>query len=259
LTFHVQISLEICSVAFASQSLGPIVRAIDPWPPRRRNELLNGRRRACLAKVASLVCVRKGDGIFHEGDFADAIYSVKSGVVTTYVPSANGGRHIVSFLYPGDILGLSEAGRYTNSAKATTGVVAYRFPLAALRGLLSEDADLDSCFIIKLCDELRQAQRHALILAEGRAVSKLAMFLGLQQSLQATRGGTDSEICLPMDRTAIADFVGLSLPAVSRGFAVLTARHIISFPDRRRVKIVDRTGFELLTRVDDRNNHRPAD
>ena len=99
--------------------------------------------------------------------------------------------------------------------------------------------------IAKLCHELRQEQRHALLLAQKHALSKLAMFLQLQEHLQSANG-IASDIYLPMDRSDVADYVSMSLAAVSRGFRSLESRGVIKFRDRRHVKIVDRKGFEEL-------------
>jgi DNA-binding Lrp family transcriptional regulator len=49
-----------------------------------------------------------------------------------------------------------------------------------------------------------------------------------------------------MDRSDIADYVGLSPAAVSRGFRDLEARGIIAHRDRRHLKVVDRPAFEKL-------------
>ncbi len=49
-----------------------------------------------------------------------------------------------------------------------------------------------------------------------------------------------------MDRKDIAEFVGMSLAAESRGFRDLTARRVIRIRDRRHVKIVDRKALEKL-------------
>ncbi|MEJ2435522.1 MAG: helix-turn-helix domain-containing protein, partial [Pseudolabrys sp.] len=116
-----------------------------------------------------------------------------------------------------------------------------------LRRQLSKDAALDFHLIAKLSHALREAQRHALLLAQRHASSKLAIFLQLQEHVQSTNGPLP-EIYLPMDRSDIADYVGMSLAAVSRGFRDLAAQRVIRLRDRRHVKIIDRKAFEKLTR-----------
>jgi CRP/FNR family transcriptional regulator len=214
-----------------------------------RHQLLDERERAQLAKIATVVRFHKGQQIYNERDQAGAAFNVISGVVMGYRKRGDTER-VVSFLYPGDIFGLSEEGRYANSARAATPVVAYKMPLPAVRRLLDTHADLDVNLIIKLCEELREAQRHAVLLAQRRASTRLAMFLDLQQHIQAAPGQRVSEIYLPMDRSSIAAYLGLTLPALSRAFRTLSSRKIISSRNLHYVKVLDRKEFNGICDVD---------
>nr|WP_249780760.1 Crp/Fnr family transcriptional regulator [Bradyrhizobium sp. dw_78] len=212
----------------------------------RRHQLLSENERAQLAKISSIVRFKKGDRIYSEGDAADAAFNIISGVVAAYRNLPDDGEHIASLLHPGDIFGLSEEGRYTNACRAVTPVVAYKIPVTAMRRLLANSTDLDVDVIIKLCEELRRAQRHAFLLTQKRSVPKLAMFLDLHEHLQTTQGESASEIYLPMDRSDIAAYLGLTLSAVSRAFRTLISQKVISCRDRRHVKILDRKAFEKI-------------
>jgi CRP-like cAMP-binding protein len=227
---------------------GPAIRAVDSWLPgegHMRQVLSNGERTR-LARIGSIVRFRKGDEIYRAGDPADAIYNVTSGVVKAYRTTADGSERISAFLFPDDLFGLSAEGRYASSARAITRVSAYRFSIPVLQTRLAKDADLEFHVIGKLCHELRQAQRHAFLLSERPALSKLAMFLQMLDQMQAARGETTDEIYLPMSRSDIADYVALSLAAVSRGFHTLIKRGIIHDRDRSHVEIVDRRALSAL-------------
>lgn len=56
----------------------------------------------------------------------------------------------------------------------------------------------------------------------------------------------DGEIPVVMSRSDIADYVALSLEAVSRTFRALQRDGIIDGRDRHRVRILDRTRFAEL-------------
>jgi len=223
---------------------GPTIRAVHPWVPEKghRHQLLSDNEQAVLARIASIVRFKKGEQIYDEGGDAEAVFTIISGVATAY-RSLAGGEHVIAFLHAGDLFGLSEAGRYTNATRAATPVVAYKMPLPALRRILDSNPDLDVDIIIKLCEGLRGAQRHAIVLSQKRAATRLAMFLDLQEHLQITRGEAASEIYLPMDRSSIAAYLGVTLAAVSRAFRTLVSRKIISLRDRSHVKILDRDAF----------------
>jgi CRP-like cAMP-binding protein len=210
--------------------------------------LLSDEERARLAIIASIVRFKKGAEIYHEGDRADAVFNIISGVVKAHLPGPGTNEFVGAFLFREDLFGLAQEGCYASSTKAITPVTAYRIPVSSLRNQFSIDAALEFHVIAKLCHELRQAQRHAFVLASKRTLSKLTLFLQMLEHLQAARDEPTNEIYLPMDRSDIAEYVGTSLSAVSRAFRALATGGILKIRNRRHVKIVDRSAFEALTR-----------
>ena len=227
---------------------GPAIRALDPWriSSGRMRQLLSDDERARLADMASIARFKKGEIIYREGDTAEAIFNIVTGVVAAYRGASDSGERILAFLLPDDLFGLSAEQRYTNSTRAITAVTAYRIPVAALQRRLPKDAELEFHVICKLCEELRLAQRHAFLLSERGAVTKLVMFLQLMEQIQASRGDQTTEIYLPMDRSDIGEYIGVTLAAVSRAFRNLTAHGIIKVRNRRHVAVIDRDAFEKI-------------
>lgn len=224
---------------------GPVLLGSDPWTignPHKVHQLLTDDERARLSVFASLVRFRKGQTIYRAGEPTDAIYNIVSGVVKAF----NGHGHITAFLFAGDLVGLSEEGHYANSTAAVAPVTAYRLPVARLRRHLRQEAQLEFHVISKLCQELRQTQRHAFLVATRDATSRVAMFLQLLEELQANRDEPTIEIHVPMSRSDIAQYVGLSAPAVTRAFAKLAADGVIEARNRQHIKVRDRARFEHL-------------
>jgi CRP/FNR family transcriptional regulator len=209
-------------------------------------QLLSAEERARLAALSSTVRLNKGEEIYSEGQHADAVFNIITGVVKAYKTAPDGSEHVTAFLFPDDLFGLSAEGMYINSTKALTPLALYRFPVPALRSRLAKDADLEFHVICKLMHELRETQRHAFLLSRRRALSKVAMFLQLLENLQATGDEHTAEIYLPMQRSDIGEYLGMSLEAVSRAFRVLTTRGIINSRDRRHLKIADRGTFDKI-------------
>ena len=235
----------------STDTLGPAIRAFGPWiqrnpSPGKMHQLLNDDERARLAVITTVVRFKKGVEIYREGDPAQAVFNIISGVVKAYRQDRNGTEQIAAFLFPEDLFGLAQEGRYANSIKTLTPVAAYRIPITALRSRLLADAALEFHVIAKLCQELRQAQRHAFLLANKRTLSKLAIFLQMLEQLQAAKGETTTEIYIPMDRSDMAKYVGVSLAALSRAFRTLTTRGILQSRNRRHVKVIDRGAFDML-------------
>lgn len=227
---------------------GPMIRALDLWAPSagRVHRLLTDDERARLAVMASIVRFKKGEVIYRENDRADSVFNIISGVVAAYKKASDGSEYIVAFLLPDDLFGLSAEGRYTNWTKAITAVSVYRLPVTVLRNRLTKDAELEFHVICKLCQELRQTQRHAFLLSQRSAVTKVAMFLQMIEQLQIARGEQITEIALPMGRSDIGKYTGLTLAAVSRAFRSLTTRGIIKVRDRRHVSVIDRATFDKI-------------
>jgi CRP-like cAMP-binding protein len=223
-------------------------------------QLLSDDERVRLSLVASIVRFDKGNQIYHEADYAAAVFDIISGVVKTYRTTPDKAEHIGAFLFADDLFGLTEERRYVNSAKAVTAVTAYRIPIAALEARLPKDAALEFHVICKLCHELRETQRHALLLGRRNALVRMAMFIQMLEEFQSAKSDRTRELNLPMSRSDIADYVGMSPETVSRSFRALESRRILEFSGRRRLRIVDRHQLEALAAHDeDHMDSRLAD
>lgn len=184
------------NVKFYSPKGGPSVVAPPLWGSASGNSrhVLTDETRAQLAAISSLVRFRKGERIYAQGDRADAVFNIITGVVKSYRSLPNARRHILSFLFRDDLLGLAEEGRYVNSAEAVTAVCGYRIPVTALEAKLSKDSGLDFQIICKLCHELREAQCHAFLLSRRHAVGRLGLFLQMLENYQTARSEGAGEI-----------------------------------------------------------------
>lgn len=72
------------------------------------------------------------------------------------------------------------------------------------------------------------------------------MFLDLQERLQLSRGEPAAEIDLPMDRSDVAGYLGLTLPAVSRAFRALTSRKVIACREPPPRQVLNRRAFAQI-------------
>ena len=187
--------------------------------------------------------------LYREGDRADAVFNLSNGVVKSY-KRLDGAEHIVGFLFPGDLVGLAEEGTYANSVKAATEVTGYRIPVVALETMMRRDPALEFHVIVKLCHELREAQRHAFLLSKRSALAKIALFLHMLEAYQRTGAEPTQEVYIPMSRSDIAAYVSMSLEAVSRSFKTL-AGGAIAFRDRHHARILSHSQLEALATQSD--------
>jgi CRP/FNR family transcriptional regulator, anaerobic regulatory protein len=207
--------------------------------------LLSKAQRQQVAAIATRLRLRPRTVIYREGTPARWVFIIASGVVKSFRDLPSGKRRIAAFLFPEDIFGLAENGHYLNTAQVVTDVRLYRLPLDDLARLFVRDGELQLQFLCKVTHALRQAQRQKIVLTRRDATGRVAMFLSMLEG-RAADGGVTSAISVPMSRSDMANYLGLSLETVSRATASLTRRHTIAFVDRHTVRVVDRVRFDRL-------------
>jgi CRP-like cAMP-binding protein len=205
---------------------------------------LTTEEQALLAVISTVVRFKKGERIYAEGDRADAVFNMITGVVKSYRTLPDDRQNIFGFLFADNLIGLAQNGLYVNSAEAVTSSTLYKIPTALLEARLRNYPDLDFQVISKLCHELREAQRHAVLLSEQHAVGKVGLFLQMLETHQAARGESTGEVYLQMTRRDIASYAGITPEAVTRSLRDLVGRGAITFRDRRHVQIVNRARLE---------------
>jgi CRP-like cAMP-binding protein len=207
--------------------------------------LLTTRQRHELAGLATQVTFRARATVYHERAHAAAIFICKEGALQAFRDFPSGKRHVIVFHFADDIFGLAERGRYVNTLQALTATICYRIPLEPLTAVLRRDAELQYHFLCKVIHELREQQRRAIVLDQPSAAGRLAMFLAMLARHLSSPLGRDV-IPLPMSRSDIANFLGLSLESVSRASRRLVDEGLIAFQGAHAVRVVDRKGLEAL-------------
>jgi len=206
--------------------------------------LLSARQQQQLAAIAQRVQLPRRTVIYHEHTKAEFIYIISRGTIKTYRNLPSGRRRVLAFWFPEDIFGLAQAGRYVNSTQAVTDVTLFRLPIPALKEALAQDASLQLQFLCKVTHELRQAQRHSIVVSRKDAVGRVAMFLRALND-QGHRDRPDV-IDMPMNRADVADYLGLSAEAMSRACRKLERSGVISFANRHSARVVDTRELDKL-------------
>lgn len=225
--------------------------AIDPWivgerlmqittvlKPAPGRPLVPTSDRAPLAGAIKML--RSGETLFEEGDEADSAYEVESGLLRVYRLLPDGRRQITGFLSDGRIIGIPEEGVCTCSVEAATTTTLRRYRRAVYERRLDGEPGFARRLLKAAFLDLRQAEDQALLLGRKSATEKLASFLLQMSWLQ---GGADG-ITLPMCRSDIADYLGLTVETVSRAFTTLKSQGIIALKTPIRVDILERDWLE---------------
>lgn len=174
--------------------------------------------------------------LFLQGDAADAVYNVTSGMLRLYKLLPDGRRQIVGFLLPGDFVGLSLSERYGFSADAIDRVSACRFDRMAFVRFVDVKSHLLRRLHEAATHELTVAQDHMVLLGRRSAEEKVAAFLLSMRERLRRLGGSSVNIPLPMTRQDLADHLGLTLETVSRVVSRLARdRVVLVVPDGLRI------------------------
>jgi CRP/FNR family transcriptional regulator len=226
-----------------ASGIEPALQATPFLPPIRPDApLLTEEQRMTLARIATRVRVAPRETIYREDTPASSVFIIASGVVTAFKDLSSGRRWITAFLFPADVFGLAENGSYIRTTQAVTTALLYRFDVNVLIETLKSDGELQFKFLCKLTHEVREAQRQAIVVGRKDAIGKVVMFI---RQLQREPGAS-RDIELPMTRSDIASYLGLSLESVSRATSALERRGIVCFPNRRLARIIDQAQFDRL-------------
>lgn len=215
-------------------------------PPPPGMIVLTDRQRDVLLKLGTQMQFEPRGTIYVRDATADSVFAVLDGVVKTFQDLRSGKRVISAFLFPRDILGLAERRRYVNSAQAITKATLLRLPMEPFSTLLKRDGELQYKFLAKVTHELRESQRRAILVNRRDAAGRVAMFLVLMRDRTTPAGARAPLVPLPMTRTDIAAFLGLSIESVSRAIAALERRRFVAFESRAQLRILDQAGLTEL-------------
>lgn len=179
------------------------------------------------------------EDIFLDGDDARHVFEVLDGIVCAYRILPDGERHIVSFYYPGDLIGNCSLGTYAFCAQALTPVRVRRIPRAVIERSMAQRPELAQRFLRLAALELAATRDHLLCIAAKSAEAKVAAFLLALSRHNEAMGEDPDEISLPMTRLDIADYLGLTIETVSRTLSKFRRKGAIALPRTTLVVLND--------------------
>ncbi len=179
-----------------------------------------------------------GTSLFLEGDAATQVFEVVTGVLRLSRVLENGRRQVIAFGLPGDVVGFPKGDRHHTDCEviATAELVTHR------RAVL-EAADSDPETHLRLLKaalrEISAMQDHFMMLGRKSAMEKVASFLVVLAQRTGVPIGNYTTFHLPMSRTDIADFLGMTIETVCRTFSRLRRDGIIALETAQTVLIRD--------------------
>jgi CRP-like cAMP-binding protein len=195
--------------------------------------------------------ILKGAPVFHEGDDAFYVYEILTGVVRSSKILRDCRRQIISFGYPGDLIGISHDNQYQSDCEALSNVTVRRHRYNANSTNAVLEPEFCNALIKHVATEMSVMQDHFMMLGRKTATEKVASFLcTLFERVSNKRDGR-SEFELAMSRADIADFLGLTMETVSRTFTKFRKSGVILLHASKKIEVIDHGGLRALSEGDD--------
>lgn len=191
-----------------------------------------------LDAIATPAALDRDQPLFREGDSADNVFEVTSGIIRVFKLLPDGRRQIIGFLETGDFLGLSFNENYLYTAEAVTPA-SVRRSRRRLDALIDENQEVRRRLMAITANELLTAQDQMVLLGRKTAKEKLCTFLMNLSRKAARRGLNATRISMPMGRADIADYLGLTIETVSRTITCLKTAGLIRLLENHKVELAD--------------------
>ncbi|MCY1745156.1 MULTISPECIES: helix-turn-helix domain-containing protein [Ensifer] len=195
---------------------------------------LDGRR--SFARPRAISFYGAGTEIYAQGELAGALYRIEYGAVRIFRLLADGRRQVVAFHVAGETFGFE--------ARTMRSFFAESIVPTGLTTLTIEESGRASSELMALAlESMVRAQEHLLVVGKQSALEKVAVFLVDLYERQGANGLID----LPMTRTDIGDYLGLTIETVSRSFSKLRSMGVIRLKSARAVEVLNLTKLRLTS------------
>lgn len=190
------------------------------------------------------------EALFYEGDDTANLYEVIEGVVRVYKIFADGRRQVISFAYPGDLIGFGQAETFRFDCDALTRARVRVIPQNSLLRAVRERPELGEKILAIAANQVNSMQDLSIMLCRKSAIERLASFL-IYLVRRSPESMASSQVSLPMTRADIADYLGLTIETVSRNFTKLRTMGIIALVGTGAVQVRDMNRLRQLSECED--------
>ncbi|SMQ68683.1 CRP/FNR family transcriptional regulator, anaerobic regulatory protein/CRP/FNR family transcriptional regulator, nitrogen fixation regulation protein [Devosia lucknowensis] len=176
--------------------------------------------------------------LFHQGDRAEDLYEVVSGVFRATRVFQDGRRQVVAFAYPGDVIGFGHGDLYRFDCDALTPAKVQITARGQIGDAIRNRPEFGERLLAMAAGEVASMHDLSVLLCRKSALERIAGFL-ISLATRTGKLANDQRVSLPMCRADIADHLGLTIETVSRNLTKLKLRGIIDLPGRGSFVIRD--------------------
>ena len=210
-------------------------------------QALDAAQQEALFALAVRLQLGKRSRLFSAGDPTRYVYNLTEGTVCLSRSLPDGRRQILGFLLPGDFIGFEAGETHRRDAEALTETKVCRFERAAFDGFLHDNPDVALRLLRLAYGDLAQAARHEMLLGRKTALERIATFLLDLRDRSGARHLRTQPLALPMTRSEIADYTGLTIETVSRVLGRLKSSKVVELIGTSAVRVLDDRQLERLS------------
>lgn len=165
--------------------------------------------------------------LFEQGNPADFVFSMSEGTVRLVRLLPDGRRQIIGFAIKGDFMGVGLDATYDCTAEAVDAARVCRIPRSAFVAMTDDMPHLLKKLHEIAGRELHRSQDQMVLLGRKNAEERVTAFLLGHRDRLARVSACTVNIPLPMSRSDIADYLGLTIETVSRTISKLAREKLI--------------------------------
>ena len=218
----------------------------SPAQPEQRAMLKGPRSLDEYLSRGTIRGIEAKEHLFAEGDSKTSIYRVLSGALCLYQVLPDGRRMVIDFAYAGDVIGLESGTFATCNAQATVPTRVTCVPSAVLERAADNDPRIAMQLFKTMARTIDAMRDHLVSVGQRSATERLVNFLLTLSRRRPGGCGCGDTIELPMTRTDIADFLGLTIETVSRTLSKLKALKHIEIDQGTTIRLLDMVALEAM-------------
>lgn len=205
-----------------------------------------------LRKITRNRVYKAGDVLFSDDQPIETYATIKEGIVKLSKILPDGRQQTIGLSFPPDFIGRTYKDKNSYFASAVTDVTVCTFPRELFNNFLMSTPTLEHRLFELTLNELDTARDWMLMLGRMSALEKVAtILLNFSKKLHhanTLKGLASEELKfeLPLTRSEISDFLGLTIETVSRQFSNLKKSGLIKISQQRYVEILDKQKLQEL-------------
>lgn len=203
--------------------------------------------------------LQKGEYAYRAQDPFTSVFAVRSGAIKSYNLTDNGQEQVTGFYFPGEIIGMDgiSKSRHASSAKALETSAICEIPFKNLGELSSKIPSLQLHFFQLMSQEIAEDQHLITLLSKNTAEERIAALLLSISVRNGKRHLSTVSLRLPMSRTDIGNYLGLTVETVSRVFSRFKKQRIIDVV-QKEIEILDLPLLRKIAQVSEEESTRAS-